>query len=260
MQRDMLADHFGPDARILDLVGRHAGPLVGRDVAHAIAAGLHAVHADAGEVGHGVRQFVELDPVELDVLPRGEVAVAAIVAARDMGEHAHLLGRQRAVGDGDAQHIGVKLQIDAVHQPQRLEFLLGQLAGQAARDLIAEFGDALGDQRPVECVVDVHGRLRASSALDAEGHRQLDGWTAEPNELAQISRPHVAAGRELDRRHIGADRAQVVGGRGVDQDAGAGSSWSRPRRRRDGWSSRRRRGDRPRRRRRRGWRSPRPAR
>jgi hypothetical protein len=50
----------------------------------------------------------------------------------------------------------VKLQVDAVHQAERLEFLLGQLAGQAARDLIAEFGNPLGNERPVECVVDVH--------------------------------------------------------------------------------------------------------
>src|ERR1700722_16235966 len=62
----------------------------------------------------------------------------------------------------------------------------------------------------------------APSASDAEGHRQLDGRTAKADELAQISRPHMAAGGELDRRHIGADRAQVVGGRGIDQGAGAG--------------------------------------
>ena len=138
--------------------GRDAGPLVGGDVAHAIAAGLHAVQADAGEIGHGVGQFLELDPVELDVLPRGEMAVAAIVAARDMRQHAQLRRRQRAVGNGDAQHVGVQLQIDAVHQPQRLEFVFGQFARQAPRDLVAEFGDALGDQGAVEFVVDVHAR------------------------------------------------------------------------------------------------------
>src|ERR1700733_12696936 len=60
------------------------------------------------------------------------------------------------------------------------------------------------------------------SASDAEGHRQLDGRTAKTEELAQVSRPHMAARGELDRRHIGADRAQIVGSRGVDQDAGAG--------------------------------------
>ncbi len=158
MQRHVLADDLGENARILDLVGRHAGPLVGRDVAHDIAAGLHAVHADSGEIGHGVRQFGELDPVILDVLPRGEMAVAAVVLARDMRQHAQLRRRQRAVGDGDAQHIGVQLQIDAVHQPQRLEFFLGQFARQPARHLIAEFRDALGDQRTVEGVIDVHAR------------------------------------------------------------------------------------------------------
>jgi hypothetical protein len=158
MQRDVLADDLGPDARILDLVGRDAGPLVGRDIADAIAAGLHAVHADAGQIGHGVGQFFKLDPVILDVLPRGEMAVAAVVFARDMGQHAQLRRRQRAVGNGGAQHIGVKLEIDSVHQPQRLEFFLGQFARQPARDLIAEFRGTLGDQRTVEGVVDVHRR------------------------------------------------------------------------------------------------------
>ena len=88
MQRHVLADHLGPDARVLDLVGRNAGPLIGRDVAHDISAGLHAVHADAGELRHGVRQLFKLDPMELDVLPRREVPIAAVVAARDMCKHA----------------------------------------------------------------------------------------------------------------------------------------------------------------------------
>ena len=43
----------------------------------------------------------------------------------------------------------MELEIDAIHQPQRLEFVLGQFAGQAARDLIAEFRDAFGDKSPV---------------------------------------------------------------------------------------------------------------
>ena len=93
MQRDMLADELGPDARILDLVGSHARPLIGGDVAHAIAAGLHAVHADAREIGHGIGQLLELDPVILNVLPSGEMAVTAIIAPRHMGEHSQLFGR-----------------------------------------------------------------------------------------------------------------------------------------------------------------------
>ena len=49
------------------------------------------------------------------------MAVAAVVVARDVRQLAQLLRVQRAVGDGDAQHVGVQLQVDAVHQPQRPE-------------------------------------------------------------------------------------------------------------------------------------------
>src|SRR5262249_21277699 len=37
VQRGVLADQLGPDARILDLLRRHAGPLIGGDVADGIA-------------------------------------------------------------------------------------------------------------------------------------------------------------------------------------------------------------------------------
>ncbi len=90
MQGQMLAQQLGPQARILDLVGRDARPLIGGDVAHAIAAGLHAVQAGTREVRHRIGQLLELDPVELDVLPRGEVAVIAIVLARDVRKRPHL--------------------------------------------------------------------------------------------------------------------------------------------------------------------------
>ena len=164
MQRAVLAQHLGPDARVLDLARGDAGPLVGGDVAHAIAAGLHAVQPDFGEVRHHVGEVFELDPVELDVLPGGEVAVAAIVAAADVGEHAQLIRRQRPVGDRDPRHVGVELQIDAVHQPQRLELVLGELAGQPAPHLVAKFGDALGDEGAIEFVVEIHVRPRLPSA------------------------------------------------------------------------------------------------
>ena len=92
------------------------------------------------------------------------MAVAAVVAARHMRQHAKLLGGQRPVGDRDPQHVGMELEIDAVEQPQQLEFVLGQLAGQPAPHLVAKFRDALVDQRLVEFVVAVHclpsGRAR----------------------------------------------------------------------------------------------------
>ncbi len=113
--------------------------------------------ADFGQISQRVGQFGELDPVELDVLPRGEVAVAAIITPRHMREPPHLLRRQRAVGDRDAEHIGVQLQIDAVHQSQRLEFVLGEFAGETPLDLVAKFGNAFVDQRTVDFIICVHG-------------------------------------------------------------------------------------------------------
>ena len=186
VQREMLAQQLGPHARLFDLIGRDAGPLIGGDVAHAIAAGLHPVQSGAREVGHRVGQFGELDPVELDVLAGGEMAVAAVVAARDMGERAQLRGRERAVRDRDPQHIGMQLQIDAVHQAQRLEFLFRQFAGKTPPHLVAEFAHALGDKRTVEVVVDIHRRPQLAPGNATVGplqrmrSRRLPGSTRCP--------------------------------------------------------------------------------
>ena len=89
-----------------------------------------------------------LRPVELDVLPRGEVAVALVPALGDHRQLAHLVRVQRAVGDRDAQHVGVQLQVEPVHQPQRLELVLGQGAVDPALHLAAELGDAGRGRRP----------------------------------------------------------------------------------------------------------------
>src|SRR6185369_15732090 len=43
VERQVLAQQLSPQPRILDLARRDASPLVGGDVAHAIAAGLHAM-------------------------------------------------------------------------------------------------------------------------------------------------------------------------------------------------------------------------
>ena len=121
MDRRPLAQDLGIGTRIGDLVGGSAGEMVGGDVADAVARCLDGVHLDAGEIGQDLRHVGQRRPVVLDVLARGEMAVALVVFAGDVGQHAHLLRVQRAVGDGDAQHVGVQLQIDAVHQPQRPE-------------------------------------------------------------------------------------------------------------------------------------------
>ena len=117
MQRRPLPQHLAPGPRILELVVRCRRERVGGDVAHAIAAGLDAMHLDLGERGEDVGDVDELDPVELKILPRGEVAVAAIEAPADHGELAQLARAQHAIGNGDAEHIGVQLEVEPVAKP-----------------------------------------------------------------------------------------------------------------------------------------------
>ena len=99
MERRPLAENLGIGPRVGDLVARGAGEMVGGDVADAVARGLDGVHLDRGEIGEDVRDVLQRRPVELEVLARGEVAVAAVVFAGDEGEHAKLRRVQRPVGD-----------------------------------------------------------------------------------------------------------------------------------------------------------------
>ena len=128
MHRRPLAQDFCIGPGVGNLVGGSAREMVGSHVADAVAAGLYGVHLDAGEVGEDIRDVGQRGPVELDVLARGEVAVALVVFAGDMAEHTQLLRVERAVGNGDAQHVGVKLQVDPVHQAQRPELVFADLA------------------------------------------------------------------------------------------------------------------------------------
>ena len=99
VQRAPLAQDLAVGPRVDDLVGRDAGECVAGDVADAVAAGLDAVHVDLGQQVHHVGALGERDPVELQVLARREVAVAARRNSRAMRPAAQLLraaARRRA--------------------------------------------------------------------------------------------------------------------------------------------------------------------
>ena len=157
IQRRPLADQLRPRTRIDDLVAGDAGERIARDVAHAIARRLDRVHLDLGELGQDLRHVLELRPVELQVLARREVTVAAVVAAGDVREGSQLGRREHAVRNGNPQHRCVLLDVQAVLKTQRPELVLGQLARQEPSRLIAELSDPAGDQRAVKIVVAVHG-------------------------------------------------------------------------------------------------------
>src|SRR3546814_9284498 len=79
------------------------------------------MHLHRREIGQNICRIFQLDPVILDVLTRGEMAITPVIFARDRGKHMHLLAAERAIGNGHAQHIGMELKIEAIHQPQRSE-------------------------------------------------------------------------------------------------------------------------------------------
>jgi hypothetical protein len=156
MEGRPLAQHFAVRTRIDDFVRRNAGERIGRDVADAVAGGLDRVHFDRGEFGQNVGGVFQLRPVELHVLARREVAVAAVVAATDVGQLAQLRARKHSVGNGDSQHRRMALDVEAVLQAQRPELVVGQFAGQVALQLVAILCNALQHQRVIVSVVAIH--------------------------------------------------------------------------------------------------------
>ena len=158
VQHRVLPDQLAVGARVHHFVPRPSRVRVGGDVAHAVPRGLHRVHLHLRQLLEEVGRLLQLDPVELHVLPRGDVTEAPVVTPGDVGELAHLARGQDAVGHVDPQHVGVELQIEAVHQTQGFELVLVQLAAEPAPDLAAELPDALGDQPVIELVVAVHAQ------------------------------------------------------------------------------------------------------
>ncbi len=192
-ERGHLPDHLAPRARVDQLVGGSAGVLVGGDVADAFAAGLDRVHLDLGEIGQDVGRLVQLDPVVLDVLPGGEMAVAAVVLAGDVRQRVHLPRIERAVRDRHPQHVGVELKVEPVLEPQRLELVVVHLAGDPAAYLVAEFLDAGVDHRLVVLVVLVH-QITQSLASGSAGFSVRSGRTVGPSAR---TRSLICAGRTL---------------------------------------------------------------
>lgn len=90
MQRRPLADDLRPDPRVVDLIGGRAGVLIGGDIADAVAAGLDGVHLHRGQISENGRDVGQRRPVVLQVLPGGEMGVALVVTAGDVGELTHL--------------------------------------------------------------------------------------------------------------------------------------------------------------------------
>ena len=133
-----------PGADVEHLEGAGAGQVAPRHVAHRVAAGLPGGQAHLGQVSEQGRDPLELNEVELDVLPGGEVAPAPAVAVGDVGQRLQLLGGDAAVGDLDPDHLVVAalaLAVDPVVEPEDPERVLVQPAGEVGLQHPVELGD-----------------------------------------------------------------------------------------------------------------------
>ncbi len=156
VQRRPLPQDFGKRAWVRHFVGGSTCKMVGSHIANAIAGGLDGMHFHLCQLCQNLRNILQRRPVILDVLARREMAKATVISARDRPKLAQLAAGQRSIGDCHAQHIGMQLQVKAVHQPQGLELVFRQLARKAARNLILELGNAGCNKIPVEFIITIH--------------------------------------------------------------------------------------------------------
>ena len=104
-----LAQKLGIGAWIFDLIRCGTGKMIGGDVAHAVAGGLDGVHFHIRQSGQNGGHVGQFRPIELDVLPGGEMAIALVPGIGNQRQLAHLPGGEGAIGDGDPQHVGMQL-------------------------------------------------------------------------------------------------------------------------------------------------------
>src|SRR5690606_18776061 len=69
-----------------------------------VTAGLGRLEPDGLETAPDLRDRLDLDPVELDVLAVGDVGRVAAELRGDLGDDAQLLGGEAAAVDADAEH------------------------------------------------------------------------------------------------------------------------------------------------------------
>ena len=131
-------------------------------------------------------------------------------------------GAQQAVGHGDAQHRRQPLNVKAVAQPQLLERVVVELAGEIALRLIAKLLDAFLNEALIEVAVLVHGLLRALRRTRTHSKR-FDGGAP----LLMSSMPSMPSMPKAIR--TSGLRPQVFGGLASDGEGGlAGLVGNRP--------------------------------
>src|SRR5665647_514016 len=74
-----LAQDFSHGAWVNHFIRSNARKLIGGDVADAVAGGLNRVHLYSGKLGQHFRHIFQFWPVQLQILPCAEMAIAAVI-------------------------------------------------------------------------------------------------------------------------------------------------------------------------------------
>jgi hypothetical protein len=151
-----------------------AGPRVGGHVADRVAAALAAREAGVGDLADQRGGVTERNVVDLDVLPRGDVA---LVERRVLLHHAreglHLLRRDAAPRQLHADHldVGLALPVDALLEPEADELVLRRAPREVLLGLVVEVvelaledrddvsRDVLADLRVLEGALTHHAKV-----------------------------------------------------------------------------------------------------
>ena len=109
---DVALDDVGDGRRrVDDLVGGDAGDRGAEDDPRAVTAGLGGGQADSLQPAPDLRHVLDPDPVQLDVLPVGDVGGVPAEVHADLADHPQLLAGQRAAVDPDAEHEVLVVQL-----------------------------------------------------------------------------------------------------------------------------------------------------
>ena len=96
---------FEQDGRgVEELVGRHARQRAAVDVAHIVHAGLQAGEIHPAQFLPNLRNGIEAEAAQFDLLAGGDIEDAVAGAARDLGDGAELVAGCEAVGHAHAHH------------------------------------------------------------------------------------------------------------------------------------------------------------
>ena len=118
-----------------------AGARIAGHVAHRVAASLAAGQAGVAQLADQLGRVGQRHVMHLDVLARGDVALAQRDVLLDpVGERLELLGRHAAERelDPDHLHVGLALAVDALLEAELDELVPVELALQEARRLGVE--------------------------------------------------------------------------------------------------------------------------